>query len=230
MTGKTIRRYQMLVRVSRFGMERAAAFLPHTIGARAFADVEAAAGALERHGLAQASARVPANVHPKEDARGRLRGALRAIGRTARALAIESPGLERRFRVPKSNGDQALLAAARAVVREASEMANAFVEHGLAPTFLDDLTAAIDALERAGNDYDAVKRAGVAASAGVDAILAQTVAPVLRLDVIVNNVFRDDTPTLAVWRQARRVGQGRRSAMPESAGAAAPIRLVADVA
>lgn len=230
MTGKAVRRYQMLVRVSRFGAERGAAFRRHALGARAFADVQAAADALERYGLAQASARAPVNMHEKHDARERLRAVLRAISRTARAIAIDSPGLERRFRVPKSNGGHALSTAARAFVREAGQIAGAFIDHGLAPTFLDDLGAAIEAFERAGNGYDAVQRAGVVATSGVGVILAQTVAPVLRLDVIVANVFRDDLPTLAAWRQARRVGHGRRPAAPESGEAIAPIRLVTNVA
>lgn len=220
----------MLVRVSRFGAERATSFPTQTVAARAFGDVQAAVHALARHGLAQASARARDKVHEKEEARRSLRNAVRAIARTARAMAIESPGLESRFRAPKSNGDHALLTSARAVLREARGIADAFVEHGLPPTFLDGLAAAIGALERAGNDYDAVKRAGAAATAGVDAMLAQTVAPLLRLDVIVGNMFRDDMPTLAVWRQARRVSQARRSATPESGDAAAQIRLVTNAA
>jgi hypothetical protein len=220
----------MLVRVSRFGMEQATAFPPDTVGARTFADVRAAADALAQHALAQASARASDKVHVKEAARRRLREALRAIGRTARALAIESPGLACRFRVPKTNGGHALLRAARAVRRDAGVIASEFIGHGLPPTFLDDLAGHIEALEHAGGDYDAVKQAGVAATAGVDAELARGLAAVRRLDAIVANVFRDDTPVLAVWQLARRVGHGRRSTASDSAAAVTPIRLVTNVA
>ncbi len=229
-TGKAIRRYHMLVRVGRFGVERAPSFPPGTIGARAFADVQAAAAALEGHAVAQASSTGRDTRQVKDAARRRLREALRAIGRTARAIAIDSPGLDRRFRAPKSNGDDALITAARGVLREAGEIAGAFVDHGLPATFLDDLAAAVSALERAGEGCRAVKEVCVEATAGVDAVLARTIAPILRLDVVVANVLRDDVTALAVWRQARRVGHGPRPGVQEGPGAATPIRLVANVA
>jgi hypothetical protein len=230
MTGKAIRHYHMLVRVSRFGAEHATSFPSETVGPRTFADVQAAADALRQHALAQASARVRDKVHVKSAARKRLRDTLRAIGRTARALAIDSPGLDLKFRVPKTNGDHALLTAARAVRRDAREFASEFIAHGLPPTFLDDLAEDIRAVDQAGTDYNAVKQAGVAATAGVHAALARGFASVRRLDAIVANVFRDDTPALAVWQLARRVGRGRRSAAPASDEAVAPIRLVTNVA
>jgi hypothetical protein len=220
----------MLLRVSRFGAEHAASFPSETLAQRSFAAVAEAASALEQHAVTQASASSEGQARTKAVARTRLRGSLRIIGRTARAFVIDAPGVVCKFRVPKTNGDHALLRAARAFARYARELETAFVEHGLSPAFLDDLDAEATRFEQASGDYRAVKLAGVGATAGVDAELARALAAVRRLDVIVANVFRDDRPVLAIWQQARRVGLGRRSAASESAAAIVPLRLATNVA
>jgi hypothetical protein len=220
----------MLVRVSRFGAEHAASFPSETVAQRSFAAVAEAAHALAQHAVTQASARSESQAHTKAAARTRLRGSLRIISRTARAFVIDAPGVVCKFRVPKTNGDHALLSAARGFARYARELETAFVEHGLSPAFFDDLDAEATRFEQASGDYRAVKLAGVGATAGVDAELARAFAAVRRLDVIVANVFRDDTPVLAIWQQARRVGPGRRVAGSESAVAIVPLRLATNVA
>src|SRR5205807_9071316 len=127
-------------------------------------------------------------------------------------------------------GDHALLVAAQTVLREAGEIASAFIEHGLPSAFLDNLADDIKALENAGSDYEAVRQAGVAATAGIDAVLARGFASVHRLDAIVANVCRADTPMSAVWQVTRHVAQRRRSAAPGRAAVVAPIRLATNVA
>ena len=221
----------MLVRLGRFGTDHATSFPRETVAARAFAEVQAAVDALDQHALAQASARARDKIDQKDLARSVLRDALRAIGRTARALPTDDArALASKFRVPKSSGDHALLTAARAMARAAEDITPAFVDHGLPPSFVAELDGHILALEQASSEYDAVKNAGVAATAGVDAVLARAITSVHRLDVIVANVFRDDAPALAVWRTARRVGQGRRPAGPESTAEVTPIRLLTNAA
>jgi hypothetical protein len=227
MTGKAIRRYEMLRRVSRFGEEHSASFPPETFGAATFTAVKVAVGALEQHAVAQAVARARDRVIVKAAARNRLRRLLRVIYRTARAIDIDAPAVSCRFRVPKTNGDRALLNAARGVAHDARERMDAFVAHGLAPTFLDDLHDEVNALEQASRDYHAVKQAGVSATAGVDAVLARGLKSVQRLDAIVANVCRDDVQVMAAWLGARRVG---RKGRPERAKAGIPLRLVTNVA
>ena len=65
--------------------------------------------------LASARGRVGARARGKQMARATLRSDLVAIGRTARAIALDRPELDaRRFRTPP-NGEQRLLATARSV-------------------------------------------------------------------------------------------------------------------
>src|SRR5690349_11248305 len=114
----------MLVRVGVFGAEHAMSFSLQTLAARTFAEVRHVAGEVEQHAVAQASARTRDTVLVKAAARRRLRGSLRIIGRTGRAFGVD------RFRVPKTNGDHALVTAARAVARDAAAHVEEFLAHG----------------------------------------------------------------------------------------------------
>jgi len=229
-TGKAIRRYQMLVRVSTFGAQHAAAFPIDTLAVLAFAEVRDTASQLEQHAVTQASVRSRDRVHAKVDARKRLRELLRVISRTARALAIDAPGIRHMFRMPRTNGDHALLTAARVMSREAVGIAADFVEHGLPPTFVAEVEAAVAALEHVTGEYYSIKQAGAAATAGVSALLAKGRASVRRLDAIVANVCCDDPPMMAAWRQARRVERSGCSSTMERRATVVPIRLVTNVA
>jgi len=193
----------MLVRVSTFGAAHAAAFPSHTLAARAFGEVSDAVSALHEHIVTQTSARARDRVVRKALARKRLRASLRVIGRTARAFAAGTPAIICRFRVPKTNGDGALLSAARGFAHHARQLATVFVAHELPPTFLSDLDAEIAALENAAGDYAAIRQTAAAATAGVDTVLARGLATVRRLDAIVANVFRGDAAMLAAWQLAR---------------------------
>ena len=224
MTGRAIRQYQMLVRVGRFGAEHAISLPWQTLAPRMFADVRDAASDVEQHAVAQASARGRDKVHVKAAARKRLRDSLRILGRTARAFGVD------KFRVPKTNGDHALLTAARAMARDAAEHVEEFLAYGLPGTFLGDIDIQTRAFERATREYDATKQARVAATAGVDAVLVRGRALVRRLDMIVPNVFRDDPLAMAAWRQTRGIrgkGQLRTS---ESTAITAPLQLATNVA
>jgi hypothetical protein len=197
MTGRAMRRYQMLVRVSDFGAEHAMSFSSQTAAPGMFADVRHVASEVEQHAVAQASARGPDRVHVKAAARKRLRDSLRVLGRTARAFGVD------KFRVPKTNSDHALLAAAHTMTRDAGEHVEEFLAHGLPPTFLDAIDAQTRALEQADTDYHATKQVRAATTAGVEALLVRGRSLIRRLDVTVMNLFRQDPAMIAAWREVR---------------------------
>src|SRR5438034_10676246 len=77
------------------------------------------------------------------DARDDLRSRLRAFNRTAHAIAIEVPGLENKFRLPRGDNDEELIAAARGAAADAPALLSRFVAHELPATCIDDLNASI---------------------------------------------------------------------------------------
>jgi hypothetical protein len=205
------RRFDMLVRVSAFGARRARAFPEQTLGGQTFALVDRIVAELREHAAAQMSRgrHACAMTIVKATARQTLRESLQAIHCTARAMAIDAPGLDRRYRLPRSTGDRALLKAGRVCVRHARESAaaGAFVAHGWPATFAEDLAAVVEHFERTIHDRAAAMLERITARARVQANLRAGLVAVRRLDGIVPNVLRGNPAALAAWQRARHVGR-----------------------
>lgn len=129
-----------------------------------------------------------------DDEGGRTRGAARTPRGDrppARAIAVDTPGVDDEFRLPRGSGDQRLIETARQFAHDAAPLVNDFVKHAIPPNFLDDLGSDIKALE----DAVEVRESGE----GIH------LAAVRRLDAIVPNTVGHDAATLALREHARRV-------------------------
>ena len=202
-----IRRYEMLVRVNAFGVAHADAFPASSGGGQLFAALNTVVGALEAHVVAQAGSKNAAREgsSAKTAAGDHLRQQLTTLARTAKVATAGTPGLAEKFRVPKSHSEQRLVAAARAMVQDATPFADAIVSHNLPPTFFADVTAAIDSFEASIQAHATAKEARAAAGAGITQELAAGRTIVRQLDSVVPNQCGGDVPALAEWKAARRV-------------------------
>ncbi|MDT7605445.1 MAG: hypothetical protein QOF61_3442 [Acidobacteriota bacterium] len=133
-----------------------------------------------------------------------LREQLEAINRTARAMSLDTPGLEDRFRLPRGNNDQALISTARAFHASAEPLKADFVKNELPATFLDDLQATITRFEGALAGRNTSREARVAATSAISSAIERGIGLVRQLDAIVRNKFRDDAATIAAWESASR--------------------------
>ena len=129
----------------------------------------------------------------KATARAALYEPLLALNVTARAFALDTPGLETKLRMPRSGTDQALITAARAFVADAVPRAGAFQPHAMPAHFLDALHAASAAWEAT------VERGSKAGQ---------------RLHAIVRHTVRDDPAARAAWESARHVDRRARTGAP----------------
>jgi hypothetical protein len=215
MDSDNTRRSEMLKRVGDFGAGYGDVFPASSLGGKMFARVTEAVAMLDQHAVARLStaAAVRDGLRVKTEAYETLRDALRAISRTARALAIDLPGLDGKLRVPHTNGGQPLLSAARAFTQDVRDCAPAFVAHGLPPTFRKDLDAAIRALETAIRENAAARDASVAARKAFANTMKDALTAIRRLDAIVVNRLRGDRAGMAVWNLARRVQRRTRSSI-----------------
>ena len=207
------RRYEMLVRVANFGAAHADVFPASSLGGQMFSAAAEAATALSRHAASEVSSRGAADeaLRAKVAARERLETALNVIRRTSRALALDAPGLDSKFRHPGTQGERAFLATARAFSTNAHTVVAALVAHGLPATFLDDLDAAILAFETTIRDHDTSRATFATARAGVSAALEAGLTAVQRLDAVVPNLLRDNPGTYAGWEVARHVERSPRA-------------------
>ena len=74
------------------------------------------------------------------------------MAKTAQVLTGVDAGFRAQFTLPLSRNDHVLLTTARQFLGRGTGAAPAFVAHGMAPTFIGDLQARIDALEGALRD------------------------------------------------------------------------------
>ena len=207
MNGVDTRRYEMLVRVRDFGVTYAERFPSPSIGGQAFAAVQAAVDHLSEHAASLLSGRGSARegTTSKAVAREALRDDLDAITRTARAMALDTPGVDDKFRPPRGTGDQTLLNAARAFARDAGPLVTQFVAHDMPEDFMEDLDKDIKEFEAAIRDRETGKDMNVAARASIESSMEAGLDAVRRLDAVVPNRLRDDAAAVAVWERARRI-------------------------
>ncbi|MDX6696216.1 MAG: hypothetical protein QOF02_3819 [Blastocatellia bacterium] len=130
---------------------------------------------------------------------------LRAIARTARALALTMPGLEDRFRLPHNLKEQALLSVARTFMADAAPLKAEFIRLGLPADFLEDLNTDINAYEAALTRQTQGTEEHVAATAAIEDLIEDGIRIMRELDVLMRNLLADDPATLAQWLSASRV-------------------------
>lgn len=200
-----IRRYQMLQRVHDFGMTNAVAFPATSFGGQLFTTVNAAISELQSHAAVQSSGIPRERTTTKAVARANLEEDLVAMSRTARAMALEVPGLEDKFRLPRRIGDDRLMNAARAFLTDATPLKQEFVKFAMPEDFLDDLAADIAAFENAIATKNNAVSTRISATASIDEALARGMRAVQQLRAVVKNRFRNDAARLAAWTSASHV-------------------------
>jgi hypothetical protein len=196
--------YERLTRVRDFGVTHATDFPAASLGGQLFAELNTVIEELTNVATNQVSGRNAARegTSSKATARAALRERLSIINRTARALAIDQPGVAENFRMPPGINDQGLLNVARAFVANATPLADDFAKLELPQTFFTETKALIANFEQAITSRHQKTEAQVSATAAIDPALERGLNILRKLDVIVRNKFHDDPATLAAWESA----------------------------
>lgn len=207
MNSLEIRRLEMLIRVRDFGAARSALFPPASHGGQLFTTVSAVVAELRGHAADQASKTSASQegTATKAVARAALIETLEAINLTARAMSLTTPGMDDKFRLPRSHADQALIAAARAFAEQAVPLKAQFILRELPETFIENLNAEIAAFEQAISTRNQKTGSQLEATASIDDAIDRGMQAVHELNAVVQNKFRDDKPALAAWTSARHV-------------------------
>jgi hypothetical protein len=217
-----VRRYNMLVRVREFGTAHPDLFPADSLGARTLAELGDIVDRLGASVMSESSGRSAARqgTVSKTSARQALRVALETIARTARGIAVDTPGVAGGFLVPDGKNDHELAIAARRFAEDAAPLSASFIAHGLPASFVADLQATLALFERATSGRATAREAHVGARAGINAGIDAAFAILPRLDAIVENRVAGEPSLLATWRSARHVEA--RSGRTEAAAPEAP--------
>lgn len=209
-----IRRLQMLMRVCKFGATHADAFPPSNYGGELFDQIGKVTDQLNKHAEAQVSGKSASmkGTTAKAVLRNELREDLVAIRRTALSIALDKPGFDDDFRLPRGRNDQLLLNAARSFAKKAAQSPEDFTRHEIAADFLQDLENDIAMFEKAVGEQSEGTAAQVSASAAIDEVIERGMTAVVKLDAIVRNKFRNNLSALAEWTSASHTEKPPRAA------------------
>lgn len=207
MNNLVTRRFEMFKRVRDFGTVRAADFPARSLGRDLFNTLTTVIGELETCAACQSSGINTAmeGTASKAAVRTALFELLATINRTARVMAFDTPGLENKFRMPRRDNDQALLATARAFATDAAPLSATFIKHEMAADFLTTLSNHITEFENALNRRNTARGAHVSATAGMGDAMERGMDTAQRLDAVIRNKYAADPAALAAWETARRI-------------------------
>jgi hypothetical protein len=195
-------------RAKNFGLKYAAKFPAGSVGATLFAQVTAAVPQAQGQAVDQKSAKsdrarataTKAQIHPD------LHDQLKAISESAHTLAdLGTPGLEAKFRMPRSAGHGALLTAARQFFKDATPMKTQFLSVNLPADFLDTLDQTITNFDNATDDQTGGEGGQVNATVGLAGTTATARKALRNLRTIVRNTFKNDPAVLAEWEVASHI-------------------------
>ncbi|MBC8030177.1 MAG: hypothetical protein H7Z16_08705 [Pyrinomonadaceae bacterium] len=150
-------------------------------------------------------------------AREALRDGLERLRRTARAISRTMPGLDSKFRIPRTSTDQELIGTARAFAADALPLQNDFIRFSMPATFIADLNEHIEKFEAALTRQQSSRGAHVMAKVGINDALEDALDAIRQFDAIVPNVFHDDPARLAAWTSARHVERAARKPQTSTA-------------
>lgn len=204
MTDAERRRYEMFVRIDRFGQDNNDDFPDNSIGKTQFDETAAVIDLLDEQTGEQAESGGEARfgTNSRATARENLRDEMMDIRETARAMAYQFPGIDLLFRMPRNRNDQDLLAAARAFYNESATREAAMIEYGLPATFRATLLAMINAFEASLSAAGTAIDERVAATAEIGAIVRRGMIAKRILDGVVKNKYRNNVGKLAAWLSA----------------------------
>lgn len=221
MTNEEIRRLDMFRRVRNFGTSHDPAFPAGSPARIQFDIVAGIVEELEGHSAAQSSGSSARrqSTAGKAVVRNALHEDMEILSRTARAMALDTPGLEERFRLPRKANDHKLLETARAFLADATPLKAGFLHHYVPERVFQDLAANIAAFDEALNGQYAGNESSWSAVAAIDASIERGMDAVRRLDAMVRNRLGRDMSSLAAWESAKHIERPSRNGNPEEARA-----------
>ncbi len=196
---------RMFGRVVKFGAAHTEQFPDNSLGGRTFAALNSARTRAEAFTASQAAGRASARQAAawKAAAVEALHHTVDAMIRTAEAIALDTPGVDKEFQPAGDKSTDALLETASAFAARAVPLSAAFIEHDMPATFTADLNACIQNLQRAIEKKEDGRKAHMDATAEITSAIQDGFDSIQRLDAIVRNKLAGDPSGLAEWERVR---------------------------
>jgi multidrug efflux pump subunit AcrB len=204
--------YQALVRASEFGIKYAAQFPATSLAKANFARVPALLTEIAPADSLPGTPASPATER-KQALLDEVWEDLRAIARTARAIAKKEPGFDIAYRLG-DDSHRAIRDTATAVLARLQDAPTAakFLAYDMPADFVTDLQADLAQISSDTLDQAADLRDAVGGTARVRELIQEGRELIRALDASVKNRFRDDPSLLAEWQTASHIRRRNRKA------------------
>ena len=198
MKSTQIQNYQMFTRVVEFMANNEGLFPKTTAAAELLDGLQSTVRELSKQASSQVASEGALREcrAAREAARQSLARRLALSEQVARALDMD------KFQVQRRRRDHDLISTAHAFVENGEPLSQEFSRHSLP---LKELTAGVEALQRANADYSSAKARRAAAIREFAAVEAQAMGYLLRLEAIVEISLADNPSAIASWSVARAV-------------------------
>jgi hypothetical protein len=202
MNDREQRRYNTLINVDAFGQKYLADLKPDSKGAAYKASIAEIITRLETTRVEQ--------QHPKVTSIEVLLDALlldlKAIGKTARAVAQDIPGFADPFILPTYNPTAVLNAADSFIAALKKEgVLQHFIDHEASPDLLKNLEDDVRKIRKAHSTLSTGTTSAVGKTKAVGLLIAEGMKTVNYLDAIVTNKYARDAEVLRAWQTASHV-------------------------
>jgi hypothetical protein len=194
--------------VDAYGIKYAADYPAASVGGKQFALVHAAVPQTSTLGAAQVSGleQKDSAVLDKVAGRLHLRQDMLGITDAVHSLVLMgTAGLDGKFHMPRSGGDQALLNSARAFATDAPAFSVQFLSLGLATDFVAHLDSDVADFETAISDKGTGTGAQASATGGMEDTTQKAAVALHVLNTVVKNANKNDLAMLAEWATASHV-------------------------
>jgi hypothetical protein len=195
-----IQNYQMLARVVEFTTHNVSLFPKSPAVAEILAGLQSTVSEMSKQAGTQVASQgtMRESQTARETARESLTRRLILTAQVARALKSD------KFQLPPRRRDHDLISAGHAFVENGASLEKEFSNHALP---LAELSAAVEALERANFDYSSGKAERVSTIQEFNSITEKAMGYLQRLDAIVEMTLSDNPTAIASWTVARAVNR-----------------------
>ncbi|MFN0123259.1 MAG: hypothetical protein ACKV2V_22375 [Blastocatellia bacterium] len=208
------KRLEMYTRVREFGQKFRGEFPEGSRCFQLLADLDRAMTSINH---AEHTRRVEAgNVIDESNERNELRDSLKsqlaAISRTAKGIALERKGFDRKFRVPSRGADQDLVAVAQAIVAAVIPVQGDFIHEEMPADFLTELQETITAFTQVIERQGGAREEKSSATDSLNGAFQEATRIVRKMDAPVRNRFQGNPAVIAKWEKASRIERPARNA------------------
>ncbi len=207
MTGRLTREDARNVRVEVLLNANAADFAGNVVATAKIAQLTAsnAAVAQERRNQIGGAGDMRQDYRIYADAFDAMVADMETVRDFAASLAFSIPGLEDKFRIPRTGGKSAKVAAAYVFVTDGEEIEQSFTDSGLDKNFFANLKMKADAAQQGINAAQAStgKRSG--ATSALETSVKTSSRTVEEMRPIANYTYRENPAKLAEWNHAAKV-------------------------